>query len=103
MDNNNFKLQGTRDGQDSTIFMITTMDLSEAYRRDQFSVWACLFSVNLGTPKEQLPDQITQLLSEFEDVFQEPRSLPPQRVHDHHIPLKPVLTLSLQIFPSPKR
>ncbi|KAH9724161.1 hypothetical protein KPL70_007389 [Citrus sinensis] len=33
------------------------------------------------------PD-IQQLLSEFEDVFQEPSNLPPLREIDHHIPLK---------------
>lgn len=64
------------------------MDLSKAYKRDQISVWACLFLVNLDTPKEQLSNPITQLLSEFEDVFQEPKSLPPQRLHDHHIPFQ---------------
>ena len=29
-----------------------------------------------------------QLLSEFEDVVQEPSKLPPLREIDHHIPLK---------------
>lgn len=36
-----------------------------------------------------LPTSISSLLLEFQDVFQEPKSLPPQRSHDHSIPLKP--------------
>lgn len=31
---------------------------------------------------------ITPLLAEFQDVFQDPKKLPPHRTHDHHIKLK---------------
>lgn len=38
---------------------------------------------------EALPDQIQLLLEAYEDLFQEPNSLPPQRPFDHHIQLLP--------------
>ena len=38
-------------------------------------------------PIQPVPPEIAQLLSEFQDVFQEPQELPPQRSVDHSIPL----------------
>jgi len=37
---------------------------------------------------EKEEPQLTQLLKEYEDIFEEPRSLPPHRSHDHRIILK---------------
>ena len=34
-------------------------------------------------------NDLTQLLTKFQPVFNEPISLPPKRPHDHHIPLQP--------------
>ncbi|XP_027156574.1 uncharacterized protein LOC113757594 [Coffea eugenioides] len=36
-----------------------------------------------------LPSEISELLHQFSDVFAEPTQLPPERAHDHTIPLKP--------------
>ncbi|XP_058733199.1 uncharacterized protein LOC131604800 [Vicia villosa] len=36
-----------------------------------------------------LPSQITQLLTKFQSIFQQPKGLPPPRTHDHHINLLP--------------
>jgi hypothetical protein len=33
--------------------------------------------------------EIQHLLEEYADVFEDPRTLPPSRFHDHHIPLLP--------------
>lgn len=41
-----------------------------------------------GNSDKEIPKEVRQVLEEFTDVFQEPKSLPPQRTHDHHIPLK---------------
>nr|XP_027093534.1 uncharacterized protein LOC113713927 [Coffea arabica] len=35
------------------------------------------------------PDSLTQLLAKYDDIFAEPKTLPPNRCHDHQIPLKP--------------
>ncbi|XP_027171840.1 uncharacterized protein LOC113771462 [Coffea eugenioides] len=35
------------------------------------------------------PDSLTKLLAKYDDVFAEPNTLPPNRCHDHQIPLKP--------------
>ncbi|XP_061374816.1 uncharacterized protein LOC133317039 [Gastrolobium bilobum] len=34
-------------------------------------------------------DELSQLLAEFDDIFQQPQGLPPHRRHDHAIELKP--------------
>ncbi|KAL2524544.1 Uncharacterized protein Adt_09598 [Abeliophyllum distichum] len=36
----------------------------------------------------EIPEELKPILIEFDDVFQEPKGLPPERLHDHHIPLK---------------
>jgi len=38
------------------------------------------------------PDQVQQLLSQYQDVFSDPKTTPPQRFHDHQIPLLPGTT-----------
>ncbi|KAF3652100.1 hypothetical protein FXO37_17671 [Capsicum annuum] len=38
--------------------------------------------------KEVIPCEIQLILDDFPDVFVEPKTLPPQRGHDNHIPLK---------------
>jgi hypothetical protein len=35
------------------------------------------------------PDDVQTVLSQYQDVFQAPHSLPPQRFYDYHIPLLP--------------
>ncbi|XP_012477702.1 uncharacterized protein LOC105793326 [Gossypium raimondii] len=45
--------------------------------------------VTLSTKKDKdSEDQLHELLSEFEDIFQVPKGLPPRRLHDHKIPLR---------------
>ena len=36
---------------------------------------------------DNLPSPIQSLLQEYQSIFQKPHGLPPQRPHDHHIPL----------------
>ena len=38
--------------------------------------------------KSKVHPSLQQVLDNFEDVFNEPNGLPPQRVQDHNIPLK---------------
>ncbi|XP_026410555.1 uncharacterized protein LOC113305769 [Papaver somniferum] len=48
-----------------------------------------LFSVTSSPIPPPVPPPILPLLSEFNDIFAEPSSLPPHRTLDHSIPLKP--------------
>lgn len=87
-DGKRIALKGTRDGCDFSISMISAEELQEVCRKEQGFLTAYLFQVTQQNEEAQLPAPIHNVLSEFEDVFQEPKSLPPQRKHDHHIPLK---------------
>jgi hypothetical protein len=44
---------------------------------------------NSNCEPQSYPPEISQLLAQFSQVFENPTSLPPQRSHDHHIPLLP--------------
>lgn len=50
-------------------------------------VSACKEEIDVKAPV-QAPPEITKLLQQYEDIFQEPQGLPPRRYHDHRIPLK---------------
>jgi hypothetical protein len=39
--------------------------------------------------KEEVKGQLAALLTEFQDLFAQPATLPPKRVFDHYIPLLP--------------
>lgn len=53
-------------------------------------LWSHLFIITAQPTTEEIsiPEQIGRLLTGFPGVFAEPKSLPPQRSHDHFIPLK---------------
>ncbi|KAM7497180.1 hypothetical protein LguiA_021594 [Lonicera macranthoides] len=38
---------------------------------------------------DSIPIEVTQLLDDYDDLFKEPKGLPPPRAFDHQIPLKP--------------
>jgi len=53
----------------------------------------------------QHPPPIQALLAEYSDLFQLPQTLPPQRIHDHAIPLawsSPYQQQTIQILPCPQ-
>lgn len=39
-------------------------------------------------PTDEVPAEVGTLLQQYRDLFAEPKGLPPQRAHDHFIPLK---------------
>lgn len=82
-------LKGTSDGHQNSVAMITAVSLQEAWRKEQLSLLAYVCAIQgqeLNNP--QHPPQIQQVLHTFEDVFNEPKTLPPQRDFDHKIPVK---------------
>ena len=46
----------------------------------------CLVS---DSTSSELPPEISDMLQEYSQLFQDPDSLPPERFCDHHIPLMP--------------
>jgi hypothetical protein len=58
-------------------------------------VWAFVLmdyipQVNLtATPQSNQPQEVIDLLQSYQDVFIDPKQLPPQRSYDHAIPLLP--------------
>lgn len=53
-------------------------------------VWVvAMVSIFIEIVDEALAQAISQLLDEFQDIFGQPKELPPYRVHDHTIPLLP--------------
>lgn len=45
-----------------------------------------------SSEKSQLPHDISILIQEYQDIFEEPQMLPPSRGIDHRIPLKDRVT-----------
>ncbi|XP_026410147.1 uncharacterized protein LOC113305293 [Papaver somniferum] len=61
-----------------------------------------LFSISTPTSPPITPDILFLLLHEFDDIFQEPKQLPPQRNLDHKIPLQPNATpINLRAYKFP--
>lgn len=49
----------------------------------------CMLQAMTKDEEKDRPQELGKLLTEFADIFQEPKGLPPARTHDHCIPLKP--------------
>ncbi|KAH7848172.1 hypothetical protein Vadar_034607 [Vaccinium darrowii] len=63
-------------------------------------VMAQVCSIQANPSTEEHPD-LTQILQDYNDVFEEPKGLPPFRAHDHQIPLKPAPVLKLPDYTKP--
>lgn len=61
-----------------------------------------IFTADNTDTTETWPPNLQELLNEFDDVFQTPEDLPPQRSCDHHIPLiHPDKTVSARPYKYP--
>jgi len=57
-------------------------------------IWAMvLLAPGHQSVPTNVDQQVQQLLSKYQDVFQDPKKLPPERVYDHTIPLVPQVVL----------
>ncbi|GKA72090.1 gypsy/ty3 retroelement polyprotein [Tanacetum coccineum] len=56
-----------------------------------FSMALCVYPVQLCQMEsvESVSAEVEQVLTQFDEVFKVPKDLPPQRSHDHQIPLMP--------------
>lgn len=53
-------------------------------------IWAYAIVEMLdAAPSDPIPESIAKLLLEYSDLFQDPKTLPPQTIHDHSISLLP--------------
>uniref|UniRef100_A0A453TCQ7 Uncharacterized protein n=1 Tax=Aegilops tauschii subsp. strangulata TaxID=200361 RepID=A0A453TCQ7_AEGTS len=86
-------LQGVKS---SDLRRISELDAYELHRMEVANdIWtAALVTVERTdkTQPEPVPPNIQKVLSEFEDVFAEPTTLPPRRQYDHGIHLEPDTT-----------
>ncbi|KAL3533589.1 hypothetical protein ACH5RR_007110 [Cinchona calisaya] len=58
-------------------------------RKNNYGIAAQLCFATVTKPShKKIPVEVQEVLKEFQDVFQEPKGLPPRRSHDHQIRLK---------------
>jgi len=75
--------------EEGSIHMINSSTMGKLIRKGQ-TLMAHLFMVSMDTTTEQetIEEPIKVVLQQFEDVFAEPKGLPPVRSLDHSILLK---------------
>ncbi|KAK8919224.1 hypothetical protein KSP39_PZI021927 [Platanthera zijinensis] len=88
-------LEFTQQGTDYCLHGIRSSPLKEISLRslqrleEQGSMMAVILGMAAeGADTQRAPDPIQFLLAQYEDVFQEPHTLPPSRFRDHQIQLK---------------
>lgn len=74
----------------SSLNIISAEGLEKMIKKDEFRVGCfCVMSMEPKEKRDEVESpEIKHLLSEFQDVFQEPTGLPPLRGAEHHIILK---------------
>jgi len=82
----NITLQGTQSSQ-LTATPLSADKLVRLHKGND--IWALAMVHQLDSTASLVPSPMETLLTEFEDVFSKPSSLPPQRTYDHTIPLLP--------------
>jgi hypothetical protein len=82
----NIKLQGVA-ANSMALSEISATNLLKSYKGND--VWALAVLNFVSSVPSEVLSELQLLLQEFEDVFARPKSLPPQRVYDHTIPLLP--------------
>ncbi|XP_075083577.1 uncharacterized protein LOC142167313 [Nicotiana tabacum] len=76
--------------EEGKLNMISSRTMGRVIKKGQ-ALLAHLFMMNsvVATRQDQVEEAILAVLEQYDDVFTEPKSLPPTRTLDHSIPLKP--------------
>ena len=81
------KLQGISSSL-HTVPPMSAKSLVKSYQCND--IWALVVvSPTMSENSASPPAEVAQLLQKYQDVFADPKSLPPNRVHDHTTPLLP--------------
>ena len=86
-------LQGLQDPP----LQISSISATKVYNSTKGNdIWAFVLVDHISDPSpikqhdtSQTPEAIQHILTAYKDVFNDPQTLPPQRAHDHAIPLIP--------------
>lgn len=70
--------------------MLSTGSVRKMLKKGQ-AIVAHLFMMNMikNSEDEVIEEGLQEVLDKYGDIFAEPKSLPPKRLFDHAIPLKP--------------
>ncbi|XP_026378016.1 uncharacterized protein LOC113272389 [Papaver somniferum] len=77
-------LQGTNS---ASIRLLDATPMQQLLSKESYAIFLQITSVISSTPSVRHSPEIQQLLHEFSDIFETTTSLPPERIHDHRIPL----------------
>lgn len=77
-----------REGDEVNLGMMTGKGLKNFIYKNTHGLVAQIFQISAEPAKGALPDVVQQLLSQYADIFQEPKGLPPVRHIEHQIQLK---------------
>ncbi|XP_028051261.1 uncharacterized protein LOC114255919 [Camellia sinensis] len=87
----NDRRQVLRGGKKEELTVIRANKIKKIIQKRAYGVVAQVYSLQAecNELEDTLPPDLEALLADYEDIFQEPKTFPPTKVHDHCIPLKP--------------
>lgn len=101
LNNRRHVLRGGKQGESK---LVDATHMQKLLQKKPHGFVAHINAIQSVSPAVANVPEVEQLLSQFATVFQEPKSLPPARSQDHHIPLKrdrtsKHMTLQVPLFP----
>ncbi|KAL0420984.1 UNVERIFIED_CONTAM: Retrovirus-related Pol polyprotein from transposon.6 [Sesamum latifolium] len=68
---------------------LSAYSLSKLLRRGNYGIKGHIYVINRDRMPDERDPRLLGLMHQFKDVFQEPKTLPPERIIEHHIELVP--------------